>query len=278
VEKARVLAIANQKGGVGKTTTAVNLGVYLAAAGQRVLLIDMDPQANATSSLGFDKHSMPTSIYDTLVDSKPLAEVIIPSGRPNLDLAPSAVALAGAEVELVPLLAREHRLTRALDRVSARYDVVLLDCPPSLGLLTLNALAAADGVVIPLQSEYLALEGLMQLRQTIELVIGHVNPRLTVFGIVLTMFDMRTNLSAQVQQEVRTHFPGELFETVIPRSVRLSEAPSYGQSIREYDPTSRGALAYEQLAAELVRRTGVAPDLDTPAQPASARRRRVGTS
>jgi len=185
-----MLAIANQKGGVGKTTTAVNLGVYLAAAGQRVLLIDMDPQANATSSLGFDKRTLSTSIYDALVDSKPLAEVIIPTGRPGLDIAPSAVTLAGAEVELVPLMAREHRLARALDKVNERYDVVLIDCPPSLGLLTLNALSAADGVVIPLQSEYLALEGLMQLRQTIELVIGHVNPRLTIFGIVLTMFDM----------------------------------------------------------------------------------------
>ena len=259
--KARVLAIANQKGGVGKTTTAINLGVYLAASGQRVLLIDVDPQANATSSLGFDKHGMRTSIYNTLVEGMPLAGVIIPSGRPNLDLAPSAVALAGAEVELVSLLAREHRLSRALDKISDRYDVVLIDCPPSLGLLTLNALAAADGVVIPLQSEYLALEGLMQLRQTIDLVVGHVNPRLAIFGIVLTMYDMRTNLSAQVQQEVRQYFPHDLFETVIPRSVRLSEAPSYGQSIREYDPTSRGALAYEQLAAEVVRRAGVAPDL-----------------
>ena len=255
VGQARVLAIANQKGGVGKTTTAVNLGVYLAAAGQRVLLIDVDAQANATSSLGFDKHTLPTSIYNTLVDGKALAEVIVPSGRAGLDLAPASVQLAGAEVELVPLMAREHRLARALDKVRDRYDVVLIDCPPSLGLLTLNALAAADGVVIPLQSEYLALEGLMQLRQTIDLVVGHVNPRLQIFGIVLTMFDTRTNLSGQVQQEVRQHFPGELFETVIPRSVRLSEAPSFGQSIREYDPASRGARAYEQLAAEVWRRT-----------------------
>jgi chromosome partitioning protein len=250
-----VLAIANQKGGVGKTTTAVNLGHYLAAAGERVLLIDVDSQANATSSLGFDKHTLKTSIYDTLVDGKPLADVIIPSGRENLDLAPASVQLAGAEVELVPLMAREHRLTRALDKLKTPYDYVLIDCPPSLGLLTLNALAAAEGVVIPLQSEYLALEGLMQLRQTIEMVVGHVNPRLAIFGIVLTMFDTRNNLSGQVQQEVRSHFPGELFETVIPRSVRLSEAPSFGQSIREYDPASRGAVAYEQLATEVRRRS-----------------------
>ncbi|HUS14287.1 MAG TPA: ParA family protein [Chloroflexia bacterium] len=254
MSKARVLAIANQKGGVGKTTTAVNLGVYLAAAGARVLLIDVDPQANATSSLGFDKHAMQTSIYDTLVDSRPLREVIIPSGRMNLDLAPASVQLAGAEVELVPLMAREHRLARALDAVREQYHVVLVDCPPSLGLLTLNALAAANGVLIPLQSEYLALEGLMQLRRTIQLVVGHVNPGLAIFGIVLTMFDMRNNLSGQVQAEVRQHFPGDLLQSVIPRSVRLSEAPSHGQSILEYDPLSRGAQAYEQLAAEVLRR------------------------
>jgi chromosome partitioning protein len=258
VRKPHVLAIANQKGGVGKTTTAVNLGVYLAAAGERVLLIDVDPQANATSSLGFDKHAARPSIYNTLVDGRPLSEVALPSGRDNLDLAPASVQLAGAEVELVPLMAREHRLARALAKLGDRYSVVLIDCPPSLGLLTLNALAAADGVMIPLQSEYLALEGLMQLRQTIELVVGHVNPRLAIFGIVLTMFDTRTNLSGQVQQEVRRHFPRELFDTVIPRSVRLSEAPSYGLSIREYDPTSRGAQAYERLAAELRQRAGVA--------------------
>ena len=273
---ARVLAIANQKGGVGKTTTAVNLSVYLAAGNQRVLLIDIDSQANATSSLGFDKHALPVSIYDTLVESRPLSEVVVPSRRPNLDLAPASVALSGAEVELVPLMAREHRLARALAKIADQYDVVLIDCPPSLGLLTLNALAAADGVIIPLQSEYLALEGLMQLRQTIDLVVGHVNPHLKIFGIVMTMFDMRTNLSGQVQQEVRQHFPGELFETVIPRSVRLSEAPSYGQSIREYDPTSRGALAYEQLAAEVLRRTGVAPDLDGPGWATGENHQRVG--
>jgi chromosome partitioning protein len=271
VAKAAILAIANQKGGVGKTTTAVNLGVYLAALGRRVLLIDMDSQANATSSLGFDKHTLPVSIYDTLVDGKPLADVTIPSGRAGLALAPASVQLAGAEVELVPLMAREHRLARALDRVHDQYDIVLIDCPPSLGLLTLNALAAADGVAIPLQSEYLALEGLMQLRQTIDLVVGHVNPRLQIFGIVLTMFDTRTNLSSQVQDEVRRHFPGELFDTVIPRNVRLSEAPSHGQSIREYDPTSRGATAYEQLALEVLRRLGQPADAPA-AGPARAAR------
>ncbi len=265
--KARVLAIANQKGGVGKTTTAANLGVYLAAAGRRVLLIDMDSQANATSSLGFDKHNLPRSIYNTLVDGKALAEVTIPSGRDGLDLAPASVQLAGAEVELVPLMAREHRLARAVDKVRDRYDLVLIDCPPSLGLLTLNALAAADDVLIPLQSEYLALEGLMQLRQTIDLVVGHVNPHLQIFGIVLTMFDGRNNLSSQVQEEVRAHFPGELFDTVIPRNVRLSEAPSHGQSIREYDPTSRGATAYEQLAAEMLHRLALSSVEGTVAGP-----------
>ena len=253
--KARIFAIANQKGGVGKTTTSVNLGAYLAAAGKRVLLIDVDPQANASSSLGFDKHKSGASIYDTLVGNKPLPDVIAPSRLPGLDVAPSSVQLAGAEVELVPLMAREHRMSRALEKIKDKYDFVLIDCPPSLGLLTLNALAAADGVIIPLQSEYLALEGLVQLRNTIELVVGHVNPNLRIFGIVLTMFDTRNNLSGQVLEEVRTHFSRELFQTVIPRSVRLSEAPSYSQSILEYDPGSRGAAAYKALAAEVVERS-----------------------
>ncbi len=259
--KTRVLAIANQKGGVGKTTTAVNLGAYLGAAGHRVLLIDMDSQANATSSLGFNKHEVSPSMYEVLVDERPLTDVIIPSKRPGLDLAPASVDLAGAEVQLAGAMAREQRLPRALTAVRKRYDFVLIDCPPSLGLLTLNALAAADGVLIPLQSEYLALEGLVQLRQTVDLVVGHINRRLRVFGIVLTMFDTRTNLSGQVQQEVRTHFPRELFETVIPRSVRLSEAPSFGQTISEYDPGSRGAVAYAALAREVVARSdgGSAP-------------------
>jgi chromosome partitioning protein len=265
VAKIRVLAIANQKGGVGKTTTAVNLGAYLGATGLRVLLIVMDSQANATSSLGFNKHEVSPSMYEVLVDERPLADVIISSNRPGLDLAPASVELAGAEVQLAGAMAREQRLARALPAVRKRYDYVLVDCPPSLGLLTLNALAAADGVLIPLQSEYLALEGLVQLRQTIDLVVDHINRKLRVFGIVLTMYDTRTNLSAQVQQEVRTHFARELFETVIPRSIRLSEAPSFGQTISEYDPTSRGAVAYAALAREVVARSdgGSAPPAGT---------------
>ena len=249
----KIYALANQKGGVGKTTTAINLGAYLAQAGQRVLIVDIDPQANATSSLGLDKHQLETSIYDALIDETPLTRVILRSPELGLFLVPSSPALAGAEVELVSLLAREYRLQQALEPVASSYDYVLIDCPPSLGLLTVNALTAArDGVIIPVQCEYLALEGLSQLYQTIELVHARLNPDLEVRGMLMTMFDGRTNLAQQVVDEVRRHFGERTFSSVIPRSVRLSEAPSYGQPISTYAPRSAGALAYAAMAQEIL--------------------------
>jgi chromosome partitioning protein len=248
-----VVAVANQKGGVGKTTTAVNLSAYL-ALGLRVLLIDLDPQANATSSLGLDPSGVELSTYDALIGQAQLGETIVSSGRTHLDLAPASRALAGAQVELVELPEREHRLRTALSQARADYDVVLIDCPPSLGILTLNALVAADLLLAPVQCEYLALEGVAQLMETIDLVRATLNPRLELLGMLMTMYDPRTRLSAQVVDEVRKHFPQHTFETVIPRSVRLSEAPSYGKPVLEYEPTSRGAGAYADLAQELIRR------------------------
>lgn len=251
---ARIYAIANQKGGVGKTTTMVNLGAYLAAQNQRVLLIDMDPQANATSSLGIDKRSITRSVYHALLQDIPLIQTVLLNNQLNLAVAPASLDLAGAEVELVAVLGREYRLREALAPVRDRFDYVLIDCPPSLGLLTLNALAAADGVLVPVQCEYLPLEGLSMLMRTIELVRARLNPKLTIVGLVMTMFDGRTNLSQQVLDDVRAHFPDLLFDTVIPRSVRLSEAPSHGLTIREYAPTSPGGLAYQALVGEVLRR------------------------
>lgn len=254
----RLYAIANQKGGVGKTTTAINLGAYLAYYGQRVLLVDLDPQANATSCLGIDKHTVRGGTYDSLSGKNPITSYIMHNPRLKLSVLPSSPSLAGAEVELVNEIARETRMKRALQPVVERYDYILIDCPPSLGLLTLNGLVAAqDGVIIPVQCEYLPLEGLGQLTQTLERVRNAIFPGLTIRGVLLTMFDGRTNLSGDVVQEVRRHFPDKVFEAVIPRSIRLAEAPSYGLPISTYAPNTTGAEAYSALARELLQGDGV---------------------
>ena len=253
----QTIACANQKGGVGKTTTVVNLASYLALAGDRVLVIDLDPQGNATSGLGLDR-ARERSVYDAVIDAVSLDELTVDGGVPGLSVVPSSIALAGAEVELAPLEQRERRLARLLGNITTAYDYVLIDCPPSLGLLTVNALTAADSTLIPIPCEYYALEGLGQLLATINLVRDHLNPRLEVKGAVLTMFDARTNLSAQVAAEVRAHLDGRVYETVIPRSVRLSEAPSHGLPIHAYAPSSRGAAAYQALAGEFRARDAAA--------------------
>ena len=250
----RVTACTNQKGGVGKTTTVINLAAYLALSGTRTLVIDLDPQGNATSGLGVNRRTVERSTYDALVDRAPIGELVVETSMPGLDLVPSAPALSGAEVELVGIPGREHRLSASLAELDGRYERVLIDCPPSLGLLTLNALTAADGVLIPIQTEYYALEGLSQLVNTIRRVREGLNPRLEIDGVLLTMYDARTNLSAQVASEVRRHMNGTVYHTVVPRSVRLSEAPSHGLPIALYDPGSRGADAYRELAGEVVAR------------------------
>jgi chromosome partitioning protein len=252
---AQVISISNQKGGVGKTTSAVNLAASLAAAGHRTLLVDMDPQGNASSGVGVDPRSRPGSTYDVLVRGAPLADVICATEVPRLSLAPAHVDLVGAELELVGTPARETRLKAALVPVRGRYDFVLLDCPPSLGLITLNALAAADAVLVPVQCEYYALEGLGQLTRTVELVRRQINPALELLGIVLTMADRRNNLSQQVTAEVRSHFGDKVFSAVVPRNVTLAEAPSHGRPVLLYNIASSGAQAYLDLAREVVGRT-----------------------
>jgi chromosome partitioning protein len=244
-----VIALANQKGGVGKTTTAINLGAALAQLGQRVLIFDFDPQANSSAGLGI--RTQGASTYDVVIGTAHATETAVPTSVDGLMLVPATPALAGAEVELVPMMAREFRLKRALEEIRDAYDYVLIDCPPSLGLLTVNALTAADEVIVPVQCEYLALEGLGQLTATLELVRRNLNSHLKLRGLLLTMFDGRTNLSQQVADEVRAHF-SNTFKTIIPRSVRLSEAPSHGLPIGQYDPASRASRAYDELAGELI--------------------------
>jgi chromosome partitioning protein len=263
----QTVACANQKGGVGKTTTVVNLGAYLALARERVLIIDLDPQGNATSGLGIDRNRLERSVYDAVVEGVDLRELLVPTPVTGLALAPSAIALAGAEVELAGQAQRERRLARAVADIADDYDYLLVDCPPSLGLLTVNALTAADAVLIPIQCEYYALEGLTQLIATVNLVRDHLNPDLDVKGVVLTMFDPRTNLASQVGAEVRSHLGSAVYETIIPRNVRLSEAPSYGLPIALYSPGSKGAEAYRALAAELRSRDGRTIGSDPPVEP-----------
>ena len=247
----RTLAIANQKGGVGKTTTAVNLGAGLADLGYRVLVVDLDPQGNATTGLGINARNLGSSVYDVLLSDAPLEDCVEPTSVRNLFVVPATIDLAGAEIELVPAFSRELKLRRAVDRLDGDFDFTLIDCPPSLGLLTVNGLAAAGEVLVPIQCEYYALEGLGQLMRNIQLVQSNLNPRLELTTIVLTMFDARTKLADQVAREVRSHFGSRVCRTIVPRTVRLSEAPSFGQPIIVFDPSSRGAIAYRELAKEV---------------------------
>jgi chromosome partitioning protein len=251
----KVFAIANQKGGVGKTTTTINLAAYLANAGHKTLVIDLDPQSNTTTGLGVDPHHLPTSIYEVLVtNSAPAAAAIKAEIQPGLSLLPAKVDLYAADIELVYLDEREYRLKKALQSLPEQYEYVLIDCPPSLGLLTVNALTLADGVILPLQCEYFALEGFQQLLKTIKLVRDRLNPNVKLFGVVLTMYDPRTKLSNEIVKEIQDHFPREKFNTIIPRNVRLAEAPSFGVTILQHDPRSPGALAYKDLADEIIAR------------------------
>lgn len=254
IGQTKILAIINQKGGVGKSTTAVNLSAALGAMGKEVLLVDLDPQGNATSGYGIDKRALDGCVYNVLLGETPVEEVILSCVAEGVDVLPSTISLAGAEVELVNEMARENRLKSALGSLRGRYDYILIDCPPSLGLLTINALVAADKLLVPIQCEFYALEGVTKLLDSMKRVKSILNPSLDIFGIVLTMYDSRTNLANQVVNEVRSFFGDEVFETLIPRTVKLSEAPSYGQSILEYAPDNKGALAYNDLAKEVIAR------------------------
>ena len=248
----KIIAVVNQKGGVAKTTTSVNLASYLAGMGHKILLVDIDPQGNATSGLGTDRSMLNHCIYDVLINGVPVEAVVLPAGKENLEILPATISLAGAEVELVSAISRETKLKRALKTIKEKYNFIFIDCPPSLGLLTLNALTAADTILIPIQCEYYALEGLGQLIQTHDLVRNHLNPELDIEGVLLTMYDARTKLSGAVEEEVRTFFGDKVYEAVIPRNIRLSEAPSHGQPISEYSPESKGAEFYEKLAVEFL--------------------------
>lgn len=248
----KIIAVANQKGGVAKTTTSVNLSACLAALEKKVLIIDIDPQGNASSGLGVEKDKVDHCIYDVLINEATINSVVLPSEIVGLDVAPATIQLAGAEIELVTAISRETKLKKALAKVKDKYDYIIIDCPPSLGLLTLNALTAADSILIPIQCEYYALEGLGQLMNTISLVQKHLNRDLEIEGVLLTMFDARTNLSIQVVDEVKNHFKSKVYRTIIPRNVRLSEAPSHGKPIITYDPKSRGAEVYQELAKEVI--------------------------
>ena len=250
----QVISIINQKGGVGKTTTAVNLSVIIASMGFKVLLVDLDPQGNATSGLGVDKRSLEGCVYDILLNDENSKKILLKDVSENLDLIPATINLSGAEVELVTELSRESRLKEGIENFIGKYDYIFIDCPPSLGLLTINGLVAADSLIIPIQSEFYALEGVTKLLESMKLVKNRLNKKLSIFGVVVTMFDARTTLSKQVAQEVKDYFGDLVFETIIPRSVKLSEAPSYGEPITKYDPEGKGAKAYYDLAEEVIDR------------------------
>ena len=250
----KIIAFSNQKGGVGKTTTCVNMSAYLAQKGYKCLMVDLDPQGNATSGMGFAKSEIKNSVYNVMIDDMPIEDAVVKTCVDNLDILPSSIDLAGAEVELVYLKNREHVLKNVLERAKGSYDFVTIDCPPSLGLLTINALAGADTVIIPIQSEYYALEGLSQLMNTIKLVVKHLNPSLKIEGVVLTMSDNRAIISRQISQEIKKFFGKRVFETAIPRNIRLAEAPSHGLPVSAYDKSSRGAVAYRAMAEEIMKK------------------------